>query len=250
MAMALLRKLIATSRLAQLKGCRGLCGIPATTTRKQDLAEALLLQAQCPQKHRVVMQYLMETMTVHGIQSWISSLRLAGFVVPPSRLMHRGRAEIIDAILHLDRPAGDGPAAKREATGAGEYSLAHEAPGGHGADSSAGLPAGSHDVGTVLVAYDAGGSLEARRGKLSNTWMKLAQRAHMRSQLPGRVSRAVAEALQEHPDAEVLTLRAVVENKVEENLSGKYGILFGKALLRQTAKPDTQRRPRRRFCWL
>ena len=104
--------------------------------------------------------------------------------------MNRGRAEIIDAILHLDRPAGDGPAAQREATGAGAYSpaqeraasagehvwvreragdcpLAHEAPGGHGADSSAGLPADSHDVGMVLVAYDAGGSHEARRRKLS-----------------------------------------------------------------------------------
>ena len=49
----------------------------------------------------------------------------------------------------------------------------------------------------------------------------------MRSQLPGRVRHAVAEALQEHPDPDttVLTLRAVVENKVGVNLTGKYGVL-------------------------
>ena len=254
--MSLLRELINGASLFHLGRCRSLCGIPNTTTRKQDIADALLLQAQCPRKHRAMLQYLAETMTMNAFRSWISSLRHAGFMVPPAKVMNRGRAEIIDAIVRLDHPASAGeysPAARAgcvlEKERAGEYSPAHEAPGDHGADSSAGMPAGSHDVGMVLVAYDASSNPERIKRKLRKTWMKLAQRASMRSQLPGRVRRAVAEALQEHPDPDttVLTLRAVVENKVGVNLTGKYGVLFDKALLRQAAKPITQRRFRQRF---
>ena len=74
--------------------------------------------------------------------------------------------------------------------------------------------------------------------------MKRARKAYLRSQLPKRVRKAVAEALREYPDAVVLTLRGVVEKKVGLNLSGKYGVLFDKALLRGTA---TLEKPRRRF---
>ena len=52
-AMALLGELITTSRLTDLNRCRSLCGIPATTTRKNDLVEALLLHTRCPQNHWV-----------------------------------------------------------------------------------------------------------------------------------------------------------------------------------------------------
>ena len=77
--------------------------------------------------------------------------------------------------------------------------------------------------------------------------MKLARKAYMRSQMPGRVRRAVAEALRENPDAAVLTLRGVVESKVGVDLRGKYGVLFDKALLRGTTQPEKQSRPRKRF---
>ena len=52
-AMALLGELITTSRVTDLNRCRSLCGIPATTTRKNDLVEALLLHTRCPQNHWV-----------------------------------------------------------------------------------------------------------------------------------------------------------------------------------------------------
>ena len=106
---------------------------------------------------------------------------------------------------------------------------------------------GSHDVGMVLVAYDATSSPAANRRKLGKKWLKLAQKAYMRSQMPRRVRRAVAEALRENPDAAVLTLRGVVESKVGVDLRGKYGVLFDKALLSGTAKPEKPSRPRKRF---
>ena len=276
--MSLLSELITTSRLLDLNRCRSLCGIPASITRKKDLVEALLVQAQCPHKHRAVLRHLTDTMTANALRSWISSLRRAGFVVPDSKLMGRGRPEIMDAIIRLDCPAGEyssaqggeyslaqGQAAsawKRQAheevqgqaanaTGqaasAGEYSSAQEVAGSHRADSSAGQSAGSHDVGMVMVAYDAGGSPEAIRRKWCKKWMKLARKAYMRSHLPGRVRHAVAEALQEYPDAVVLKLREVVESKVGVDLCGKYGVLFDKALLKHTAKLEKPCRPRKRF---
>ena len=99
---------------------------------------------------------------------------------------------------------------------------------------------GCHDVGTVLVAYDAANSPAISRRKLGKKWMKLARKAFMRSQLPKRVRKAVAEALLEYPDTTVLTLRGIVGNKVGVDLSGKYGILFDKALLRDTAPSELQ----------
>ena len=69
----------------------------------------------------------------------------------------------------------------------------------------------------------------------------------MRSQLQKHVRKAVAEALREYLDAVVLTLRGGVKNKVGVDLSGKYGVLFDKALLRATAKLEKPRRPRKRF---
>ena len=77
--------------------------------------------------------------------------------------------------------------------------------------------------------------------------MKLARKAYLRSQLPKRVRKAVAEAVREYPDAVALTLRGVVEKKVGLNLSGKYGFFFNKALLKITNKQAKPRRPRKRF---
>ena len=116
-----------------------------------------------------------------------------------------------------------------------------------GQADSAGQSASSGDAGMVMVAYDAGSSPEASRRKLGKKWMKLARKAYMRSHLPGRVRHAVAEALQEYPDAVVLKLREVVESKVGVDFGGKYGVLFDRALLRGTAKPEKHRRPRKRF---
>ena len=265
-AMSLLGELITASRVTDLSRCRSLCGIPATTTRKKDLAEALLLHARSPRNHRAVMRRLTENMIANDLRSWISRLRQAGFVVPPSTVMNRGRAEIIDAIVRLDcpdeeqaanagkhslageySPAIDAPDFPAGLERAGEYSPAPETPESHGVDSSAGLPVGNHDAGMVLVAYDIGASPAAMRRKMSNKWMKLARKAHMRARLPGRLRHAVAEALQEYPNTVVWKLREVVESKVGVNLSGKYGVLFDKVLLRLTAKPETHRRPRRRF---
>ena len=224
--MSLLDELIKTSRVLDLNSCRGLCGIPSSITRKKDLVEALLLQTRCPHKRRAVIQHLTEKMTANALRSWISSLRRAGCRIPDSKVMGRGRAEILDAIIRLECPAGEFSSADRTA--------------------SASQPMGSHDVGTVMVAYDAASSPAVSRRRLGNTWMKLARKAYMRSQLPQRVRKAVAEALREYPDAVVLTLRGVVENKVGVNLSGKYGVLFDKALLRGTAKLEKPHRPRKR----
>ena len=290
-AMSLLGELITTSCVPDLIRCRSLCGIPASITRKKDLVEALLLRAQCPHKHRAVIRHLTDHITVSALRSRISFLRRTGYVVPDSYLMSRGRAEIMDAIIRLDRPAGEyssaqgqaaiasgqaasageyslaqgqaASASKRQAheevqgqaanaagqaASAGEYSSAQGAAGSHSADSSPGQSVGSHDVGMVMVAYDAGSSREASRRKLSKKWMKLARKACMRKHLPARVRHAVAEALlQEDPDAVVLKLREVVESKVGVDLRGKYGVLFDKALLRHTAKPVNHRRPRTRF---
>ena len=106
-AMSLFGELIAATRVQDLSGCRSLCGIPASVTRKKDLVEALQLQALCPHKRRAVIQHLTGNMTANGLRSWISSLRRAGFVVPDSRVMNGARADIVDAIIRLDCPAGE-----------------------------------------------------------------------------------------------------------------------------------------------
>ena len=106
-AMFMLGELITASRVLDLNSCRSLCGILASITRKKDLVEVLLLQAQCPHKHRAVIRHLTYSMTAGALRSWISSLRRAGFVVPDSNLMNRGRAEIVDAIIRLGCPAGE-----------------------------------------------------------------------------------------------------------------------------------------------
>ena len=215
-AMSLLGELITTTSVLDLKGCRSLCGIPASITRKKDLTEALLLQAQCPHKRRAIIQHLMGNMTANGLRSWISSLRRAGFVVPDSRVMGRGRAEIMDAIICLQCPAGEYSSAQGQvvsATGqadsAGEYAgvgPAGENSSAQGRADSAGQSVGSGDVGMVLVAYDAGSSPQVSRKKSGKKWMKLARKAHMRSHLPKHVRKAVGEALQEYPDATVMKL--------------------------------------------
>ena len=184
-------------------------------------------------------------------------------MVPDSKVMRRGRAEIVDAIIHLECPAGEYSSApgqtscaskmpaheevhrqaanaREQAANAEEYSLEQ------GMDST-GQSLGSHDVGMVMVAYDAVSNPAATRRKLGKKRMKLARKAYMRFHLPGRVRHAVAEALQEYPDAVVFKLREVVERKVGVGLCGQYGVLFDKALLRQTAKQEKPRRPRKRF---
>ena len=271
--MSLFGELITTTRVLDLLGCRSLCGIPASITRKKDLVEALLLQAQCPQKRRAIIQNLTVNMTATGLRTWISSLRRSGFVVPDSRVMNRGRDEIMDAIIRLECPAGEyssaqdtevrwevpvGPAGEYssaqgradsagQSVGSGDVGPAGEYSSAQGRAGSAGQSVGSGDAGMVLVAYDAGSSPEVSRRKLGKKWMKLARKAYMRSHLPKRVRKAVEEALQEYPDAAVLKLREVVESKVGVALCGKYGVLFDKALLRGTAKLERPRRPRKRF---
>ena len=265
--MSLFGELIATTRVQDLSGCRNLCNIPASVTRKKDLVEALQLQALCPHKRRAVIKHLTNNMTANGLRSWISSLRRAGFVVPDSRVMNGARADIVDAIIRLDCPAGEYSSAQGQVASAtgradsvGEISSAQggEAPWGvpagpageyssaQGQADSSGQSASSGDVGMVMVAYDAGSSPEASRRKLGKKWMKLARKACMRSHLPQRVRNAVGEALREYPDAAVLKLREVVESRIGVDLRGKYGALFDKALLRGTAKPEKPHRPRRR----
>ena len=254
--MSLLEELITTRRVLDLNSCRGICAIPASVTRKKDLVEALLLQTRCPLKRSAVIRELTNSMTTNYLRSWISSLRRAGIQVPDSKVMGRGRVEITDAIIRLSCPAGE----YSSASSAGEYSAqggeTHEKAQGQNpageyssADSaaSAGQPTGSHDVGMVMVAYDAANSPAIARSKLGKKWLKLARKAYMRSQLPKRIRKAVAEALREYPDAMVLTLRGAVESKVGVDLSGKYGVLFDKALLRNTNKQVKPRRPRTRF---
>ena len=272
--MSLFGELIATTRVQDLSGCRSLCSIPASVTRKKGLVDALQLQARCPHKHRAIIQHLTSNLTANGLRSWISSLRQAGFVVPDSRVMKGARADIVDAIIRLDSPAGEYSSAQGQianateragATGwadsVGEISSAQggEAPWGvpagpageyssaQGQAGSAGQSASSGDVGMVMVVYDAGSSPEASRRKLGKKWMKLARKAYMRSHLPQRVRSAVEEAVHEYPDAAILKLREVVESRVGVDLRGKYGAVFDKALLKSTAKPEKPRRPRKRF---
>ena len=173
-AMSLLDELITTSRVLDLNSCRALCGIPASITRKKDLVEALLLQTRCPHKRRATIRHLTDSMTANALRSWISSLRRAGCMVPDSKVMNRGRAEIMDAIIRLERPAGE----YSSADSGGEYSAqeeeAHERAHGQcpaeeysSADrtASASQPMGSHDFGTAMVAYDAASSPAVSRRK-------------------------------------------------------------------------------------
>ena len=135
-AMSLLDELITTSRVLDLNSCRGLCGISASITRKKDLVEALLLQTRCPRKRRAVIRHLTDNMTANALRSWISSLRRAGCRVPDSKVMGRGRAEIMDAIIRLECPAGE----YSSADSGGEYS----AQGGETHEKAQGqCPAGS-----------------------------------------------------------------------------------------------------------
>ena len=119
--------------------------------------------------------------------------------------MNRGRAEILDAIIRLECPAGEYSSADSNGESSAQEGETHEkaqgqCPAGEysAADhtASASQPMGSHDVGTVMVAYDAASSPAASRRKLGKKLMKLAQKAYVRSQLPKRVHQAVAEALQ------------------------------------------------------
>ena len=267
-AMSLFGELIATTRVQDLSGCRSLCNIPASVTRKKDLVEALQLQALCPHKRRAVIQHLTGNMTANGLRSWISSLRRAGFVVPDSRVMNGARADIVDAIIRLDCPAGEYSSAQGQvASATGRADNVGEISSAQGGEAQWGVPAGpageyssaqgqadpagqsasDGDVGMVMVVYDAGSSPEASRRKLGKKWMKLARKAYMRAHLPQRVRNAVEEALHEYPDATVLKLREVVEGRIGVGLRGKYGVLFDKALLRGTAKPEKTHRPRKRF---
>ena len=87
-------------------------------------AEALLLQAQCPRKRRAIIRHLTGNMTASGLRSWMSSLRRVGYKVPDSKVMGRGRAEIMDAIIRLESPAGEHSPAQ-----GGEAASAQLAPG-------------------------------------------------------------------------------------------------------------------------
>ena len=145
-AMSLLDELITTSRVLDLNSCRSLCGIPASTTRKSDLIEALQLQGRCPHKRRAVLCHLMDKMTANSLRTWISSLRRAGFRVPDSKVMGRRRVAIMDAIMRWECPAGEyspargdealdeargqGASATGQADSAGEYRRREPVPWG------------------------------------------------------------------------------------------------------------------------
>ena len=171
--------------------------------------------------------------------------------------MNGARVNIVDAIVRLDCPAGEYSSAHgqvasatRRADNVGEISSAGPAgeySSAQGHVDSAGQSASSGDVGMIMVAYDANNSPAVSKRKLGRKWMKLARKAYMRSNLPQRVRNAVEEALREYPDAAILKVREVVESKIGVGLHGKYGVLFDKALLRATAKPEKSHRPRNRF---
>ena len=267
--MSLIGELIAAARVRDLSGCRSLCSIPASARRRQDLIDALQLQVSCPHQHRAILQHLTANMTANDLRSWISSLRRIGFEVPDSRVMNGARVNIVDAIVRLDCPAGEYSSAHGQVASAtrradsvgeissagpaGEYSSAlpvgpaGEYSSAQGHVDSAGQSASSGDVGMIMVAYDANNSPAVSKRKLGRKWMKLARKAYMRSNLPQRVRNAVEEALREYPDATIWKVREVVESKIGVGLHGKYGVLFDKALLRATAKPEKPHRPRKRF---
>ena len=126
-AVSLLDELITTSRVLDLNNCRALCGIPASITRKKDLVEALLLKTRCPRKREAVIRHLTDKMTGHALRSWISSLRRAGSKVPDAKVMNRGRAEILDAIIHLEcPPAGEYSSADSDGESSAQEGETHE----------------------------------------------------------------------------------------------------------------------------
>ena len=92
-AVSLLDELITTSRVLDSNSCRGLCGIPASITRKKDLVEALLLQTRCPHKRRAVIRHLTDNITANALRLWMKGV--AGCRVPDSKVMGRGRAGVL-----------------------------------------------------------------------------------------------------------------------------------------------------------
>ena len=158
-AMSMLDELITSRRVLDLNSCRGLCGIPASITRKKDLVEALLLQTRCPHKRRAVIRHLTDNITANALRLWIKGV--AGCRVPDSKVMGRGRAEILDAIIRLECPAGEYSSADSGGESSAQGGETHEkaqgqCPAGEYSSvdrtASASQPTGSHDVGTAMVA--------------------------------------------------------------------------------------------------
>ena len=283
----LLAELLQSSRVVDLAMCRGLCAIPSTTTLKKDLIQQILHEARDPQKHRAIFTQLTHGMTTKALRQWASGLRSRGFVLPPAKVMGRNRVDMMNALIGSDRPAGgpsppsDGagayaPAPESEAgaglvaytsnampprnevetpllqpaDGARVYAQAPESEEGAETPSlqpASGarvyVPAPESEEGTVLVAYNSRAGPARVRRKLHKKWLKLAQEASLNS----RVRRALTQALKDHADATVAVLRGVVGDRVGVALDGKYRAMFDKALLKRTAKPQQQRRPRKRF---
>ena len=67
-----------------------------------------MLQAHISEKHSAVFTHLTYSMFAQAPRTWFYALRPLGFVVPASRLMDRGRTDIINAIIHDDHTTPEG----------------------------------------------------------------------------------------------------------------------------------------------
>jgi hypothetical protein len=212
----LLGELLRASRVQALHTCRRVCAIPSTMKRKAELVDELLLQAQDEQKHQAIFTRLLDGMTTEALRQWISTLSMLSFEVPPSSVMQGPRADIVHAIVQLDRPIR--------------------------------MPAGGEEL--ALVALDSSAAPARTEQKLKKRWHKLARKAiaaALRKSLPRRLRQAVAKLLEDHPDHTVAALREAAGRQVGVSLEGKYRYLFDKALYRLTAMPMKKRRPQVRW---
>ena len=219
----LLGELLRASRAQDLHACRRVCGIPASVTRKDDLINEFTRRSEHPPEHKAILTHVLSGMTTEAMRRWVSMMRKLGHAVPPAKVMGRNRAEVMSAIICSDRLG---------ATGSSEPQTCVGESGGQ-----------QPDPGMALVVFDNDHGVRRARRRLHKRWSKLARRAA----LPGRIRRILAEMLDDDPDTTVAALREAVGEKVGVSLVGKYQHIFERHLLRLTAKPEQQRRPRQRF---
>ena len=99
MRLHLLHALLNNSRAADLCRCLRACGMPATKTRKQDIAQGMLHHAQEVHMHKVMLTQLTSSMTVEALTQWVSAMRTIDSTVPSAKTMARSRADIVTAII-------------------------------------------------------------------------------------------------------------------------------------------------------
>ena len=251
MSLRLLHELLKKNRFQDLCHCRRACGIPATKTRKHDIVQDMLHHAQDVQMHKVMLTQLTSSMTVEALRQWVSAMRMIGLRVPSAKTMARSRADIVNAIIDCDKPYKSPPANVEGPAGVvhpgrpGTASALRQSQDSEPAASSSMeyAPAADTELGSVLVAYDAGAGAMRTRRKMHKRWSKLAFRAS----LPKRIRRALVSVMDNHADSTVAAVRGVVADKIGVPLNGKYGWVFDKVLLKLTAAPQKKRRPRKRF---